>query len=127
MSIRLPADIEARIQQRVARGEFPDAGDVVREAMRLLDERDHQLEALRARLQSGLDHLDQGEGLAFTPELVEQMRRDADVRFRREERPNPDVVSYGDVRNVCHRERSEGSRLIVRNFRQSRDALLRSA
>jgi antitoxin ParD1/3/4 len=92
MSIQLPADVEARIRQRVARGEFPDAGEVVREAMRLLDERDHQIEELRAKLQSGLDQLDRGAGLAFTPERVEQMRRDADVRFRRGERPNPDVA-----------------------------------
>ncbi len=92
MAIQLPADIEARIQQKVANGAFPDAGEVVREAMRLLEEQERPFEELRAKLQTGLDQLDRGEGVPFTPELVEQMRRDAEDRFRRGERPNPDVV-----------------------------------
>ena len=92
MSIELPADVRARIEQRVARGEFPNPGEVVREAMRLLDEQDRQLAELRAKLQSGLDQLNRGEGRAFTPELMNQIRREAEARFERGERPNPDVV-----------------------------------
>jgi antitoxin ParD1/3/4 len=92
MAIQLPPDIEARIQQRVAEGHFPDAGEVVREAMRLLDEQERQLEELRAKLQIGLDQLDRGEYAVFTPELVEEMRREADERFQRGARPKPDVV-----------------------------------
>ena len=91
MTIQLPADVEARIRQKVASGGFPDAGEVIREAMRLLDEQERQLEQLRAKLQSGLDQLDRGEGVPFTPELVAQMQRDAREGFRRGERPNPDV------------------------------------
>jgi antitoxin ParD1/3/4 len=92
MAIQLPPDIEARIQQKVADGAFPDAAEVIREAMRLLDQQEHQLEAFRAKFQSGLDQLDRGEGIPFTPQLVEEMRREAEERFRRGERPNPDVV-----------------------------------
>lgn len=92
MAIQLPADVEASIHQKVARGDFPDAGEVIREAMRLLDAQESQLEELRAKLRSGLDQLDRGEGVQFTPELIGQMRRDAQERFHRGERPNPDVV-----------------------------------
>lgn len=92
MVIQLPADIEARIHEKVERGDFPDAGEVIREAMRLLDAQESQLEELRAKLQVGLDQLDRGEGVPFTPELVSQMRRDAAARVSRGERPNPDVV-----------------------------------
>lgn len=92
MAIQLPADIEARIRQKVERGDFPDAGEVVREAMRLLDEQERTLDERRVKLQSGLDQLDLGEGIPFTPELVAQMRRDAEDRFQRGELPNPDVV-----------------------------------
>jgi putative addiction module CopG family antidote len=91
MTMQLPADIEARVQEKVARGEFSDADAVIREAMRLLDEQEHQLKQLRVMLQTGLNQLDQGEGVRFTPELVAQMRRDAEDRFRRGERANPDV------------------------------------
>ena len=87
MTIQLPADVEAHIRQKVERGEFPDAGEVVREAMRLLDEEERQLKELRAKLQVGLDQLDRGESAPFTPELVERMRRNAEDRFRRGERP----------------------------------------
>ena len=55
MAIHLPADVEARIKQKVERGDFADAGEVVREAMRLLDAQERQPEELRARPGSGLN------------------------------------------------------------------------
>ncbi len=91
MTMQLLADVEARVREKVARGEFSDADAVIREAMRLLDERERQLAQLRVMLQTGLNQLDQGEGVRFTPELIAQMRRDAEERFRRGERVNPDV------------------------------------
>jgi antitoxin ParD1/3/4 len=91
MTIQLPDDVEARIRQKVERGEFPDAGEVVREAMRLLDEQERQFEDLRAKLQVGLDQLDRGEGVPYTPELMAKIRRDVAERYRRGEQPNPDV------------------------------------
>jgi antitoxin ParD1/3/4 len=92
MPIQLAADIEARILQKVKRGDFSDANEVLREAMRLLDEQERLLGELRAKLQPGLDQLNRGEGVPFTTELVAEMRRDAEDRFRRGGRPNPDVV-----------------------------------
>lgn len=92
MTLQLPADIEARIRQKVERGDFPDAAEVVREAMRLLDAQERQLEELRVKLHAGLGQLDRGEGIPFTPELVRQMRQDAIDRFHRGDSPNPDVV-----------------------------------
>lgn len=86
MTLQLPADVEARVREKVARGEFSDEDAVIREAMRLLDEREHELAHLRGMLQTGLTHPDQGDGVPFTPELVAQMRRDAEERFRRGER-----------------------------------------
>lgn len=92
MAIQLPADIEVRIQQRVERGEFPNAAEVVREALHMLDARDRQAADLQVTLQSGLDQLDRGEGVPFTPHLMTQIRQDAEERFRRGERPKSDVV-----------------------------------
>lgn len=91
MTIQLPADVEDRIRARVARGDFPDAGEVVREAMRLLEEQERQLDEFRAKLQIGLDQLDRGEGVPYTPELMARIRRDVADRFRRGEQPDPDV------------------------------------
>lgn len=61
MAIQLPADVEAHIRQKVDSGDFPDAGEVVREAMRLLDEQEYQLAELRTKLQIGLDQLNRGD------------------------------------------------------------------
>ena len=91
MTMQLPADVEARVREKIARGEFSDGDAVIREAMRLLDEQERQLAQLRGMLQIGLNQLDQGEGVPFNPTLVAQMRRDAEERFRRGERANPDV------------------------------------
>jgi putative addiction module CopG family antidote len=89
--MQLSADIAARVREKVASGEFSNEDAVMREAMRLLDERESQLTELRVMLQTGLSQLDQGEGVLFTPELVAQMRRDAEELFQRGERANPDV------------------------------------
>jgi antitoxin ParD1/3/4 len=91
MAIRIPEDIETRIQQKVAEGFFSDADEVIREAMRLLDRQERQLEELRAKLQVGLDQLDRGERVLYTPDLMDEIMRDVEERYRRGERPNPDV------------------------------------
>lgn len=54
MVIQLPADPGTHIHDKVARGDFSDANEVVREAMSLLDARDHQRASLRAKVQAEL-------------------------------------------------------------------------
>ncbi len=92
MAIQLPADLETRIQEKVERGDYPDANEVVREAMRLLDARDHQRASLRAKLQAGLDQLDQGDSVPFTPEVMAEIRQQVQDRYQRGERPKADVL-----------------------------------
>lgn len=53
--------------------------------------RERQLDNLRAKLQIGFDQLDRGEGVEWTPELMERLSREADEMHRRGERPSPDV------------------------------------
>ncbi|MEA2595196.1 MAG: Bacterial antitoxin of ParD toxin-antitoxin type system [Thermomicrobiales bacterium] len=40
MIVRLDTELEAVIQQKVATGLYPDSDEVVRQALRLLDEHD---------------------------------------------------------------------------------------
>ena len=91
MSIQLPLDVEANIRQKVQRGSFVDEGQVVREALQLLDERERQLDTLRAKINIGLDELDRGEGAEWTPALMERLNREADELYRRGELPDADV------------------------------------
>jgi antitoxin ParD1/3/4 len=92
MSIQLPPDVEASIRRKVQRGQFPDEGEVVREAIRLLDERESQLDVLRAKIRVGLDQLDRGEGIEMTPEAWDELDREVDDRLSRGVAPNPDVI-----------------------------------
>ena len=92
MAVHLPADVEANIlRQKIERGDYPDAGKVAREALRLLDLEEIQLVEHRAKLQVGLDQLERGEGVEWTPALMEQLSREADEMHRRGDRPDPDV------------------------------------
>ncbi len=65
MNIPLTPEPEQLIHGKVESGLYPSAGEVVREALRLLDERDRleamRIEALRAAIQVGLDQADRGE------------------------------------------------------------------
>lgn len=91
MAIQLPADVEAGIRQKVESGHFADAVEVVREAMRLLEEQERQLASFREKLQVGLDQLDRGESAEWTPELRRQIRQSAHHRAQLGETPDPDV------------------------------------
>ena len=91
MTIRLPADLEATVRRNVESGHFSDATEVLREALRLLDDAEQQRAALWAALQVGIDQADRGETDEWTPELREQLRREADEMYLRGERPHPDV------------------------------------
>jgi antitoxin ParD1/3/4 len=90
MSVSLARDLEAMIRERVASGRYTDADEVVREALRLLEERD-QLDHLRSLLAVAQAEADRGELIDFTPELVDEIAQRARERVRRGEAPDPDV------------------------------------
>lgn len=91
MAIQLPTDLEERIQQKVASGQYDDPPAVIRAAMRLLDSRDQRLEHLRASVAEGLAAIERGEGIVWTPELMDELEREADERIRLGLQPKPDV------------------------------------
>lgn len=65
MNVSLTPELERRIAERVESGLYTTASEVVREALRLLFERDElrarRLDALQADIQAGLDQADRGE------------------------------------------------------------------
>ncbi|MDP9366608.1 MAG: type II toxin-antitoxin system ParD family antitoxin [Chloroflexota bacterium] len=90
MNVLIDAASEIVIRERVESGRYPDAAAVVRDALRLLDERG-RLEALRAELRIGLEQAERGEVVDFTPELLDALARDAE-RNARDGKPVRDVV-----------------------------------
>ncbi len=87
MSVTLTPQLEAMIRQKVDAGRYRDAETVLREALRLLDEQDRRLQRLRAAIAEG----DEGEAIPWTPELMEQLSREADETVREGIPPHPDV------------------------------------
>ena len=66
MNVHLTPELEQLVQKRVKTGRYNSASEVVREALRLLEEYDSvrvaQLRELRRRIDAGLGSLDRGEG-----------------------------------------------------------------
>jgi antitoxin ParD1/3/4 len=62
MNVPLTPDLEQLVDERVESGLYQTPGEVVREALRLLEERDHARERLRADVQAGFDELARGPG-----------------------------------------------------------------
>lgn len=91
MSVALTPQIEDKIQRLLESGHYLDADAVMNEALYLLEEHQRQLEALRAKIQAGLDEADRGEVDEWTPELRRRLREEAEEMDRRGEHPDPDV------------------------------------
>jgi len=61
MNVSLTPELEALINDKVGSGLYQTASEVIREALRLLKQRD-DLAGLRTDVQLGLDQLTRGEG-----------------------------------------------------------------
>ena len=91
MTIHVPADLEASIRRKVESGRYPDATEVIRTALRLLEAREERSELLRASVAEGLAAIERGEGSELTPDVIEEIEREADERVRLGLPPKPDV------------------------------------
>lgn len=81
MNVSLTPQLENLIQRKLDSGMYHSASEVIREALRLLEERDTvqaaTLERLRHDLGEGLDALDRGEGRPLDVESIKRQGRQA--------------------------------------------------
>jgi len=91
MSIHLPVDLEESILNKVESGRYPDSTEVIRTALRLLDVRDRRTQELRESIAEGLAAIERGEGIVLTPEVMQEIEREAEERVRQSIPPKPDV------------------------------------
>jgi antitoxin ParD1/3/4 len=90
MNVSLTPELEAMIRQQVDSGRYSNASEVVRAALRLLDE--HQrVQHLRSLLAVGLEDERRGNLVEFTPEWIEGLDQSVDERVRRGDEPNSDL------------------------------------
>lgn len=90
MNVSLTPELEAMIREKVESGLYNNSSEVVREALRLMERRDKE-ERLRAALAIGLDEIERGEGVEYTPQLLEEIDREADRLIAEGEPLDPDV------------------------------------
>ena len=61
MNLSLSDECQQAIQDKVRSGAYKSPGDVVEEALRVLQERDEEIEFLRREVRAGSDAIDRGE------------------------------------------------------------------
>jgi antitoxin ParD1/3/4 len=86
MEVTLSPDLEKLIAEQVASGQYPSPGEVVRDALRLLQEqiafRERKLEALRRDVRTGLEALEKGEYDEYDTGGVRNLAADIKARGR---------------------------------------------
>ncbi len=93
MHVSLTPQLEEMVKSKVASGMYNNASEVIREALRVLDEHERvRHEALRAALAVGYEQLERGEGRLLTPELIAEMDRNVAQKVEAGHRPKADVL-----------------------------------
>ena len=76
MNISLTPQLEKLVQDRVKSGRYTSASEVIREALRLMDERDRLLEAKFDQLRQDIrEGLDSGPAAPWDPEEIKRAGR----------------------------------------------------
>jgi antitoxin ParD1/3/4 len=82
MNVHLTEELEQLVQSRVKSGRYGSASEVVRDALRLLADRDELMELrkqeLRKKIAQGFDSLQRGEGVAGDEFFAQLEREEAD-------------------------------------------------
>ena len=84
MNVSLTAELEKLVTSKVESGLYQSASEVIREGLRLLEERDRLRELhfaeVRKKIQAGLDQLDRGEGTPGDQVYAEMKKKSAEFR-----------------------------------------------
>ena len=81
MNVTLPPDLEQRVREKIARGDYDNSDALIQEAVhRLIEEDEGDLASLRARLRQADAEIDRGEGLEFDEDTTKELARDIHER-----------------------------------------------
>ena len=77
MNVSLGNNLETMVRQKVADGRYTNASEVVREALRRMEDHDIKLQALRALVAEGDADVRAGKVYDWTPELMDEIAAEA--------------------------------------------------
>jgi len=87
MNVSLTPELERLVQEKLSSGLYTSASEVVREALRLLQERDelHRLrfQELKAEIAKGIEAADRGELIPAEEVFQELRKRNAEITKRK--------------------------------------------
>lgn len=92
MHVDIPPKLEAFIQEQIASGAYGSAAEVVRDAIRRLEQEHSKLAALRAAVRAGDEQLGRGEGVPLNDVLIAEIEKNALRRHKEGAKPNADVT-----------------------------------
>jgi antitoxin ParD1/3/4 len=76
MNVSLTPEMEKLVNEKVENGMYASASEVIREGLRLLQQRDEmKYEALKRDIREGLDELDEGEGIPAAKVFAEMKKK----------------------------------------------------
>ena len=77
MHVNLSPEMEGFIKTKVASGFYGNATEVIRDAIRRMQAEEIRAVAWQAALKVGDDQLNKGEGIAYTPETLNDITQSA--------------------------------------------------
>ena len=77
MHVNLSPEMEGFIKTKVASGFYGNATEVIRDAIRRMQAEESRVVAWQAALKVGDDQLNLGEGIAYTPETLNDITQSA--------------------------------------------------
>lgn len=92
MHLNLSPEMEAYVKGKVASGFYGNATEVIRDAIRRMQEEEKRSERLRAAIAKGQADIDAGRIIPYTPELMEEIFQEALAKLGSDEPFDPDVI-----------------------------------
>jgi antitoxin ParD1/3/4 len=81
MNVSLTPKLEAMVREKVETGLYNNASEVVREALRMMEERD-RFARLKAAIAKGDESIARGEVAPWASDFMDQVQREADQEDR---------------------------------------------
>jgi len=82
MNVSLTPELEKLVNEKVESGKYKSASEVVKEGLRLLKEREDELEALRRDIREGFEDIERGDYIDVDDSTHEAFVEDIKARGR---------------------------------------------
>ncbi len=92
MHVNLSPEMEGFIKSKVSSGFYGNATEVIRDAIRRMQAEESRVTAWQAAIKQGDEQLNRGEGIAYTPETLNDITESAIGAMHSLQTMDPDVL-----------------------------------